>query len=377
MITERFGFERRERALERVLEERVLPVILPVNPSSVHIPRGFEHIPSHFFEGEPRLAEVIKGLDLVPVHCNADGTYLIMTPNPNPAPNVSYTPGFSYKYVVQHAGVRQHGHEQLLLLSPIDKDWQSIMLRGLTNQRRLEDITSLQRVISTEFVLGIPGLVQLEYVQGETWEQRYNLDKPSDLVGSGQYTSFVSLHVDAILKDAKSVYDRIVQPLLRRGYVHRDFNPANVVFRKGDDAPIAIDLSLCVDRKQYQEDVGEGRLLGTFIYLSHEQPANFEDLDTYALGMSVLRLTFPYASNWALREHRDDYRALLEPHLSRGDQVFLGEMFARSGVEDTLEMPKVVIPTPSSTHPPVRGHAWENEPTADHVQGDHVQIDAP
>lgn len=369
MVTERFGFEGRERALERVLEERVLPVILSANPSSVHIPRGFEHIPSHFFEGEPRLAEVIEDLDLVPVHCNADGTYLIMTPNSPPAQDVSYTPEICYKYVVQPAGVRQHGHEQLLLLSPIDPDWQRIMLRGLANQRRLEDITSLQHVISTEFVWGIPGLVQLEYVQGETWEQRYNLDKPSDLVGSGQYTSFVSLHVDAILKDAKSVYDRIVQPMLKRGYVHRDFNPANIVFRKGDDAPIAIDLSLCADRKQYQEDVDEGRLLGTLIYLSHEQPAPFEDLDTYALGMSVLRLAFPYASNWALWEHRDMYSTLLEPHLSFRDQAFMEMLFAHSELEDTLEIPKLTLPVyaQSPQHAPVRGPVWEHEPTADHT----------
>ena len=370
MVTDRYGHQPSHDNLlpspDTLLDLGAL--VRDSHVSQVLIPLGFEHLPRHFFEGEPRLAEVIKGLDLVPLHCNEDGTYLIMTPNPNPASGVFYAPGVCYKYVVQHAGLRKHGGEQQPLFSSLDEDWQRIMLRGLENQRKLGDVGSVQRVISHGFVLGIPGLVQLEYVQGETWEQRYNLDKSSDLVGRGEHTTSVSLHLGAILKDAKQVYHRIVGPMGKRGYAHRDLNPANVVFRERDDEPIAIDLSTCVDRAQYGQDLVDHRLIGTWTYLSPEQ-RSFGELDNYALGVSVLRLAFPYVSNRALREHRDDYRAILAPHLSLGDQIFMDQLFARSELEDTLETPKIVVPVsvPSPVHQPVRGHAWEIEPTAENV----------
>ncbi len=363
MVTDRSGFEG---------DGSIDSMSFQPAPSSrtPHIPRGFEHIPRHFFEGEPRLVRIIESLNLVPAHSNPEGTYLIMTPRPSSVSGVFHGPAYCYKYVVQRVGVRQQGSELLPYFSPIDATWERIMRRGLENQKTLEDLDSVQRVIRTEFVLGIPGLVELEYVQGQTWEQRYNPDNSSGLTVHGEHTHFVSLPVDAILNDAKRVYSHIVEPMLQRGYAHRDLNPTNIVFRKKDDMPVAIDMSLCVDQGEYQKDLAKNLLVGTWMYLSPE-PRNFEEIDTYALGMSVLRLAFPCAPNGSLREHRDEYRAVLDSHLSAGDRKFMEVLFGYSGLEDTLEMPIpafLTLPHPDSpTHAPVRGRAWEHEPTADHT----------
>ncbi|MGE0710716.1 MAG: WD40 repeat domain-containing serine/threonine protein kinase [Planctomycetota bacterium] len=84
-----------------------------------------------------------------------------------------------------------------------------------------------------------------------------------------------------------------VAALHRRGLVHRDLKPHNVVVRRADETPVVIDLGLAVAPGLDQRLTRTGALVGTPHYMAPEQlrgaPAD-SAADVYALGLILFEL---------------------------------------------------------------------------------------
>ena len=235
----------------------------------VQRPEHFESSEGHFFQNEPGLVELIEAFDLRLV--NKGTNLLIMVPNPELYDGEI---PFCLKYVT---------FDQ----KPLDSRLQRLVLQGIKNQRSLEGKASVQRVFKDGFYLGIPGLLQLEFVQGQTWLERYKTGQGVDGAGYTPEHAYV---------DARAIYDHIVRPMNKEGVIHRDIKPANVIFRKGDDIPVGIDLSLAVTYQQHRTQPRAG----TIAYVS-DNHTHFHHVDPVALGISMVQAAYAYLETDAIR----------------------------------------------------------------------------
>ncbi|HVZ44820.1 MAG TPA: AAA family ATPase [Ramlibacter sp.] len=101
------------------------------------------------------------------------------------------------------------------------------------------------------------------------------------------------IRLDAILPLAQQLA-RTLAAVHRRGVIHRDINPANILLAATGDA-VLIDFDLAMRADQHPAAGEEGHLLGTLAYLAPEQTGRTgrivdQRADLYALGVTLYEL---------------------------------------------------------------------------------------
>jgi serine/threonine-protein kinase len=118
----------------------------------------------------------------------------------------------------------------------------------------------------------------MEHVDGATVEERIERDGPFD--------ERLALYVTREIARALSYLDR-------RGVVHRDLKPGNVLLTEDGQVKL-IDLGLAKLRDGMMQDSQAGLTVGTVEYLSPEQARGREDVDIrsdiYSLGVSLFHM---------------------------------------------------------------------------------------
>jgi serine/threonine-protein kinase len=118
----------------------------------------------------------------------------------------------------------------------------------------------------------------MEHVDGATVEDRIESDGPFD--------EKLALYVTREVAHALSYLDR-------RGVVHRDIKPGNILLTEQGAVKI-IDLGLAKLRGGMTRDAAEGTTVGTVEYLSPEQARGLADVDIrsdiYSLGVTLFHM---------------------------------------------------------------------------------------
>ncbi|HIH15644.1 MAG TPA: hypothetical protein HA233_05395 [Nanoarchaeota archaeon] len=160
--------------------------------------------------------------------------------------------------------------EKYTLISPF---YQSVILRGLKNQRFVQEIPGVQKLQHSGFYEGIPGLMgKFVYLPG------YNLrHAPKEF----------SEDADTVLHLFQEI-DTSLDAMHAKKILHYDVKPGNIVY-SGDRLHL-IDFSTAVNFTEDLQDRLHENILGTpgYIYLGDDRSRDY-----FALGISFAKTLFP------------------------------------------------------------------------------------
>ncbi|MDO8643032.1 MAG: hypothetical protein Q7R76_05655 [Candidatus Woesearchaeota archaeon] len=159
---------------------------------------------------------------------------------------------------------------------PLNSRLQSVVLRGLRNQQEVSDLPGVQKVFSNEFYQNIPGLFELEFVEGTPLKVYTDSD------------SIHRLNPEEIECVALSMYSTILN-INQRGIMHRDVKPGNIIVLTPNLETKFIDWSLSTDIREHQMDSAQGTSWGTVPYFRIDNDA-FPVRDRYGLGLTLLQV---------------------------------------------------------------------------------------
>ncbi len=141
--------------------------------------------------------------------------------------------------------------------------------------------------------------------------------------------------VDEALKIVDGVLTALAE-LHRRGVVHRDVKPANILLREGG-TPVLMDLGIARQTNQ-QTMTSTGMFLGTALYASPEQARGSKigpESDVFAVGLLLYRLLAGHSA----------YASVPEIDLGNDTSIlFHLAKLEHAGEELAIEMPKEVPP---------------------------------
>ncbi|MBL7498795.1 diguanylate cyclase [Frankia sp. CNm7] len=126
----------------------------------------------------------------------------------------------------------------------------------------------------------------------------------------------VPVDPDELVRIAESLA-RAVAEMHRRGVVHRDINPANILVSRGRDALVLFDFALATTSAAQPEFAHQDEVVGTMAYLAPEQTGRTgrrvdQRADLYAVGATLYELatgTPPFGAGDPLR--------IIHDHLAR------------------------------------------------------------
>jgi serine/threonine protein kinase len=154
----------------------------------------------------------------------------------------------------------------------LDTDLQALVLRGMKNQRAVEDLPGVQKTFSVGgFYENIPGLLHLERVQGTPFDNYLAEGKVFDK----DWLYFFALKAGGTLNDVAA-----------KGVEHRDVKPGNIINTVGFGVAF-IDWSLAVNPTEHAHDEQEGGLYFTPPYAKLEDNT-FGVRDKYGLALTLL-----------------------------------------------------------------------------------------
>jgi hypothetical protein len=216
-----------------------------------------------------------------------------------------------------------------------------------TQQRLQHEVAMLERV------RGVVGVAQL-------------LDAPrypgsivvEDVGGTSLVGQAKPLAVDDLIGFAVELA-RAVAGMHRRGVLHRDITPANIVISRGGGAPCLVDFALATSFAEIRPEFTHHiEIMGTLAYLAPEQTGRTgrsvdQRADLYALGATLYEL------------------ATGEPPFGSGDPLRLThDHLARVPVPPAEVNP--AVPAPLSE---IIGHLLKKEPDNRYQTGDGVTYD--
>jgi len=207
-----------------------------------------------------------------------------------------------------------------------------IVRRGLSSQSYCQGISSVQKIFDFDpeniFYQDIFGLIgPLEYIEGK---KLYNLWKEFERRNLTKEHSGINLKgAFKALELFQRFEEETLDPIHKRGVLHRDIKPGNLIKKTGEDKIYVIDWSIAARFSPVNEDYLEmtkGPQWGTPGYMPLDSRIS---KDGYGLGVSFAETLVPSLRNrFVKREERPEFRRLFRLKTAELLSSFYGNEFA-------------------------------------------------